>query len=139
MARYDISDAEWQLICDLFPGPKATGRPPKNNRQMLNGIFWKLCSGAPWRDLPEEFGPWQTVYDHFNHWCNDGVFINALKRLQSLLDELGVIDWHLWSVDGSNVRAARCAAGAGSKRGELSPMITRWAALAEDLEQRSTS
>lgn len=139
MARYDISDAEWHLIKDLFPAPKATGRPPRNHRQMINGIFWKLCSGAPWRDLPEEFGPWQTVYDRFNAWSRTGVIQTALQRVKSLLDELEIIDWRLWCIDGTNVRAARCAAGASKKRGLQSPLIMRWAALGAALEPKSMS
>ncbi|WP_345684896.1 transposase, partial [Novipirellula caenicola] len=61
---------------------KSVGRPPKDRRVILNGIFWILRTGAAWRDLPERFGKWQTVYDHFNNWSKDGTFDAILHRLQ---------------------------------------------------------
>ena len=58
--RYEISDNGWALIEDIVSPPKTTGRPRRDDRQVLNGIFWVLCSGAKWRDLPERYGPWST-------------------------------------------------------------------------------
>lgn len=74
-----------------------------------------MRAGAPWRDLPEEFGPWETVYKHFNRWSSDGT-LDKIKRalLRRIVDRSGV-DADLWCVDGTIVRAARCAAGGGKK------------------------
>lgn len=67
MKRHELSDEQWATICPLLPARTArTGRPPRDPRLIWNGIFWILRTGAPWRDLPERFGPWQTVYDHFS-------------------------------------------------------------------------
>ncbi len=77
---------------------------------MWNAIFWILKTGAPWRDLPERFGPWQTVYEHFSNWRREGTFQRILEALQIRLDREGKIDWDLWCVDGTQIRAAlaRC-------------------------------
>jgi transposase len=79
---------------------------------MLKGIFWTLRTGAPWRDLPERFGPWQSVYDYYRNWRNNKTFNRILQVLQIRLDQEGKIDWDLWCIDGSSVRASRAAAGA---------------------------
>ena len=62
MARLLLTDEEWDLIADVFPKPAATGRPPRDPRQVVDGILWILRTGSPWRDLPAEFGPWQTAW-----------------------------------------------------------------------------
>ena len=115
MARHGISNKQWELIKDYFPDPSATGRPPADPRVMINGILWRLRTGAPWRDLPEEFGPWITVYKHFDQWNSDGT-LDQVKQvlLCRIVDSVG-IDEDLWCVDGSIVRAARCAGGGGKK------------------------
>jgi transposase len=108
---------------------------------MLNGIFWILGTGAPWRDLPERFGPWQNVHRYFCNWRRDGVFARVIEALQVKLDERGLIDWELWCVDGASVRAARAAAGADKKvsRGtRTSRRTTRWAAAEAGLDRNST-
>ena len=108
---------------------------------MLDGILWILRTGAPWRDLPERFGPHQTVYDYYSHWRHDGVFDRVLQALQIRLDREGKIDWDLWCIDGASVRAARCAAGAGKKVAagtRTSRRTTRWAAAAADSGASST-
>ena len=112
MRRYEIDDAHWVLIREFFPDNRRQGHPWRDHRQVLNGILWVLFSGAPWRDMPERYGPWQTVYDYFRNWRANGTFDRILQTLQIRLDRQGRIDWDLWFVDGSNVRAARCAAGA---------------------------
>jgi transposase len=102
---------------------------------MLNGIIWILRTGAPWRDIPVRFGPWQTVYDHFNRWRKEGLYDRILEALQVRLDEEGRIDWDLWCIDGSSIRASRAAAGASKKacsRTTKSRQITHWAAREAD-------
>ena len=115
MARLLLSDDEWEAIADLFPEPAATGRPPRNRRVIFNGILWILRTGSPWRDLPEEFGPWQTVWRLFDQWNDDGTLDAAQARLQASLAEADEISKELWCIDGTVVRAARCAAGGGKK------------------------
>ena len=72
---------------------------------------------SAWRDLPERYGKWKSVYHRFNRWRGEGLFDRILKALRIRLDKQGKIDWDLWLVDGSNVRASRAAAGA-QKRGQ---------------------
>ena len=142
MKRHELMDEQWALVDPHIPRSKArTGRPPSDRRLMLNGIFWILGTGAPWRDLPERFGPWQTVYDHFRKWRKSGVCAAVIERLQVKLDRDGYIDWELWCVDGSSVRAARAAAGADKKASSgtpTSPPTTHWAAAAGGLDRSST-
>lgn len=118
MRRYEISDEQWDKIKDLFP--ENTGKPGgqwKDHRMILNGMFWVLCSGAPWRDLPPRYGKWKTVYDRFRRYRIEGFFDKLLARLQLKLNEQGLIDYTLWQVDSTTVRAQKSAAGAGLKRG----------------------
>ena len=116
MKRHAITDEQWDLVKPLLSPVKAkTGRPPKDPRLMLDGIFWILATGAPWRDLPERFGPCKTVFHYFSRWRKDGAFARIIEALHIKLDEQGLIDQELWCVDGSNVRASRAAAGASKK------------------------
>jgi transposase len=137
MRRYELTDEQWAVIEPLLP-QATTGRRLSSPRAMLNGMFWVLRSGAPWRDLPERFGPWQTVYHHFNSWRGRGVFNRMLEALQVRLDAEGHIDWDLWCVDGTMVRASRSAAGGGKKGGPQSPRTTHWVARAADSGASST-
>lgn len=114
MRRYELTDDQYERIAPLLPkrlGPKG-GRPWRDHRTILNGVLWIVRSGAPWRDLPERYGPWQSVYERFNRWRADGTWDRILAFLQSELEAAGEIDWSLFCIDGTNVRAARCAAGA---------------------------
>jgi transposase len=141
MKRHELTDEQWSLVDPLIPRSIAkTGRPPSERRTNLNGILWVLHTGAPWRDLPERFGPWQTVYDHFAKWRRNGVFGRIIEALQLKLDKEGLIDWDLWCVDGANVRAARAAAGADKKVScaiPTSQKTTLWAAAEAGLEPNS--
>lgn len=112
MARKRLTDEQWDLIQDLFPPPAKTGRPPVDRRDVVDGIFWILRTGSPWRDLPAEFGKWGTVWDLFDKWNADGTWDEILDRLRSAYAD---IDGELWCVDGTTVRAARCASGGGKK------------------------
>lgn len=137
MRRYQLTDEQWALIEDLFPPLVGKGRPFRDHRTMVDAFFWILNTGSPWRDLPERFGPWQTAFNRFNRWRKDGTFCRILERLQMKLDAEGRIDWELWCVDGSNVRAHAAAAGAGKKGAPESPSTTHWAAREAGLEPRS--
>ena len=115
MVRDRLSDDAWEQIADVFPPPAAVGRKRKDPRDVVDGILYVLRTGCPWRDLHEEFGPWQSVYHHFNKWASDGTLDEALGRLVAAHVEVSAIDEDLWCVDGTHVRAARCAAGGGKK------------------------
>lgn len=115
MARHGLSDDEWALIEDIFPKPKATGRPPMPARRAMDGICWIVRTGAPWRDLPEELGAWETVFAHFNRWSSDGTLAAVFTRLKERFSQGNRFDHTLWLFDGSVIRAHRCAAGGGKK------------------------
>jgi transposase len=74
MARTILKDEDWSRIKPLLPVNNRAGRPPKNHRLMIEGICWILRTGAPWRDLPAEFGPWQSVYYRLREWSKKGVW-----------------------------------------------------------------
>ena len=108
LRRYELTDYEWEKIKHLLP-PENTGkrgRPSKNNRIMLNGMIWIARSGAPWRDLPERYGPWESVYSRFRKWIDDGILDNIF-RILSLDAELKDL-----SIDASIVQAHQHSAGA---------------------------
>ncbi len=112
------------LIADVFPKPSHFGRPARDPRVIVNGILWILGTGSPWRDLPKEFGPRQTVWRLFDRWNADGTLDQALQRLLAAFVDIGEIDKELWCVDGTIVRAHRCAAGGGKKRMPRNPVTT---------------
>ena len=118
MYRYDLTDAQWAQIAPFFPDryhKGKAGRPWKDHRPLVNGILWHLHTGAPWPDTPERYGPWQTVYDRFNRWRQDGTWANILDALLLQLDEAGLIDRELWCFDATINRAHTSAAGAKKK------------------------
>lgn len=124
VGRHDLSDAAWEAVRECLPPRRVMGRPPRDPRQVLNGVFWILRTGAPWRDLPECYGPWTTVYFRFREWERNGVIDRMMTQLQSRLDRDGNIDWDLWCIDGTSVRASKAAAGA-PKKGAAAPPKTR--------------
>lgn len=127
MDRHRLTDEQWSRIADLFPPPKRTGRPPRDRREVLDGILWVLNTGAQWRDLPEAFGPWGTAWDLFDTWNRDGTLVAILKRLQGEVE----VDEELWCIDGTTVRAHKCAAGGGKRGTRTNRRTTRWAAAGE--------
>lgn len=125
MARHQLTDEQWEQIADIFPPPAPTGRPQRDRREIFDAILWVLRTGAGWRDVPEEYGPWQTVWDLYNTWNSDGTLDEILHRLQQETIDSGEVDGELWCVDGTTVRAARCAAGGGKKGTPTNRMTTR--------------
>ena len=88
------------------------GRPPVwPRRQLIDGIRWRVRTGAPWRDVPARYGPWQTVYGLFRRWQREGTWAAILTRLQAVADAAGGICWQV-SVDSTVCRAHQHAAGA---------------------------
>ena len=113
--RYEISSERWAMIEAIASLSQHMGRPRRDDRQMLYGIFWILCYGAKWRDLPERFGPWKTVYQRFRQWRDNGTFKQVLRHLHLRLREDGFIDLDTWMVDSTSIRATRAASGAEKK------------------------
>jgi transposase len=125
MARLLLTDDEWELIEDLFDEPGVMGRPPVSRRMVLDGILWILRTGSPWRDLPEEFGTWQTAWRLFDKWNANGTLDAVLQRLRAAHIETGAVSQELWCIDGTVVRAARCSSGGGKKGIRRSRLIMR--------------
>ncbi|WTX44876.1 IS5 family transposase (plasmid) [Streptomyces longwoodensis] len=115
MRRHELTDQEWELLAPLIPRA-ATGLPWVSDRQIINGMVYKIRTGISWRDLPERYGPWQTVYTRFRRYALDGVFTRALQQIQSQADAAGDIDW-LVQIDSTIVRAHQHAAATGRKGG----------------------
>lgn len=113
MARFDLSDAEWAIIAPLLPN-KSRGVPRVDDRRVLNGIFWILRTGSPWRDLPERYGPYTTVYNRFNRWAKAGVWVRIFEALAARSPD------SLQFIDSSIARAHQHAAG-GKKGARITP------------------
>ncbi len=107
--RYELPYTPWDLVADIFTQTRRTWRLRVDDRLMLNGVLWVLCSGAAWRDMPERFGPWLTVYQRFRDWRNCGAFDQMLKLLHIRLNEQGLIDLETWMIDSTAVRATRAS------------------------------
>ena len=95
---------------------------------VLDALLWLDRTGAPWRDLPERFGPWRSVATRFYRWTRSGQWEHLLAELRRMADAAGGIDWEAHLVDGTSVRAHRCAAG-----GKGGGSARRWAAAAVGL------
>lgn len=115
-----MTDEQWARISRLLPPQRpATGRPARDHRTVLSAILWVLRTGAPWRDLPERFGPLSTAWSRFRRWTTAGVWQRLLESLQRAADRDGRLDWVTHYVDGTVVRAHQHAAGAaGGQDGE---------------------
>src|SRR5687767_9483656 len=96
-------------------------------------------TGAPWRDMPAEYGPFTTVHGRFTRWSRDGTWIRFQHALLRQLDDSGKLDHELWYIDGSNIRASRAAATGGKRGDRASRGITHWVAPEAASAARSTS
>ena len=114
--RYELTDDEWERICSLFPvrGAGTKGRPYNDIRTTVNGIIWLARSGAPWRDLPERYGKWNTVYKCFAKWQKHGIFEKIFHELRIEADLQDI------SIDSTSCKVHQHSAGA--KKGELTVM-----------------
>lgn len=108
--RHELTDQEWDALKELLPTGRR-GRPREDDRRLLNGIVWKIRTGSAWRDVPERYGSWQSLYTRFRRWALDGTFTTMLHAAQARADAAGDIDW-LIAVDSTIVRAHQHAAGA---------------------------
>ena len=108
MIRGLLTDKEWAIVAPFLITPSCRGgRPPENHRRVLDGALWVCRTGAPWRDLPDQFGNWNSVWRQYRRWCLSGVWDIIL---QALADSGGGLDM-LQMIDSTIVRAHRCAAG----------------------------
>jgi transposase len=113
--RHELSDAQWDLIQEFLPANGRRGKQWKDHRVVIDGILWALSDGGRWRNLPERFGKWKTVYERFRRWPQEGPWDEILSELQVREAVPGEIDWELFAIDGSVVRAHQSAAGASKK------------------------
>jgi transposase len=128
LRRHEIKDEDWERIADLLPGqPGQPGVTAKDNRLFLNAVLWIAKTGAPWRDLPERFGPWNSVWRRFDRWARKGVWLRVFEALRD-----PDLEWVL--LDSSVVRAHQHAAG---KKG--GPTGRPWGDRGADSARRSTS
>ena len=112
MIRRALTDGEWQRIEPLIPGKKGDkGRHGADNRLFVDAVLWLVRAGAPWRDLPDEFGKWNSVFKRFRRWAKKGVW----KRLFTELGENPDLEYLI--IDSTIVRAHQHAAGAQKKGG----------------------
>ena len=102
--RYDLTDFEWSVIEPLLPMDRR-GPKPKNNRQIINGMFYVLRAGSPWRDLPERYGPYTTVYNRFNRWRKAGIWDRLMDAI------VKAHDGKVQMIDSSIVRVHQHASG----------------------------
>src|SRR5947209_1638069 len=132
--RHAIQDADWERIKHLLPGqPGRHGKVAKDNRLFVDAVLWIAKTGAPWRDLPERFGPWNSAWRRFDRWARKGVWRRVFEALQD-----GDLEWLI--LDSTVVRAHPCAAGAEKKRtAAVAKPSRRWAAAEAASAPRSTS
>jgi transposase len=111
VGRGELTDQAWTAIKPLLPANRRSGGQWADHRRTINGILWRLRTGAPWRDVPERYGPWQTCYERFRRWQQDGTWDRLLAHAQTRSDAVGQIEWTI-SVDATINRAHQHAAGA---------------------------
>ncbi|MGP3691003.1 IS5 family transposase [Streptomyces sp. IBSNAI002] len=111
MGRGDLTNAEWDRLESFLPPGGARGGRWSDHRRVINGVLYRVRTGVQWRDLPERFGPWETIYKRHRRWSADGTWSMLLSRIQAAEDAEGRIDWDV-SVDSTAVRAHQHAAGA---------------------------
>ena len=143
--RGDLPDAAWAQLEPLLPQSGARGGQWKAHRAVIDGILWKLRTGAPWRDVPARYGPYQTCADRRYRWRRDGTWDRLLTQVQAEADAAGAVGWEV-SVDSSVARAPQHAAGArhrprkaDGKGGSATRRTRRWAAAGAASARRPTS
>jgi transposase len=127
MHRHALTDAQWRRLQRVLPHQPSGPAALKGDRLFIEAVLFRAKTGMPWRDLPERFGPWKSVYNRFSNWARKGHWATIFKELQLEVDETGSI------VDGSVVRAHQDASGG---KGGSDAML--WAALEEVFRPSST-
>ena len=112
--RYELSDAQWKLICELLPGKASDpGGTAQDNRLFVNAVLWVLRSGARWSDLPERFGKWKSVHTRFGRWAKSGVWervfdvLTADRRNEYLMLDTTLVRAHQQAATGKGGPATR--------------------------------
>ena len=105
MVREQLDERQWSKIAAVLEAHRGPGRPGSNNRNFIEAVLWWRRTGVPWRDLPDAFGPWKTVFNRFDRWSKTGKWARLLKALQTDRDD----EWH--SLDSTINRAHQHAAG----------------------------
>jgi transposase len=116
VGRGELTDTAWGRIEALLPSGRHRGGQWRDHRQVINGILWKLRTGAPWRDLPERYGSWKTAHERLRRWTADGTWDRILDEVIVKDAAVGNVEW-VFSIDSSSVRAHQHAAGARKKGG----------------------
>jgi len=115
MRRFELTDEQFARVKDLLPGKKSDpGCTAQDNRLFFDAVLWIARTGAPWRDLPQRFGSWNSVFQRFNRWSKSGVWKVVFEELQD-----PDLEWLF--IDSTVIRAHPHAAGA-RKKGEFQPM-----------------
>src|SRR5919202_1946368 len=120
VGRGERTDKAWEQIAPLLPPNGGRGQQWAEHRRVINGILWKLRTGAPWRDLPERYGPWKTCYERLVRWRRDGTWDRLLAHAQTKSDAVGEVVWEV-SIDSTTVRAHQHAAGARHQPSQADP------------------
>ena len=118
--RYSLTKAQEEVIKPLLPAPKQTGRLVLNPLAVFNAILWILSSGAAWRDLPPQFGNWNSIYHKFRKWCADDVFENILQALVVNTEKYLLVE-----IDSTFCKVHQHAAGARKKNGNQAIGVSR--------------
>ncbi|NUV50701.1 IS5 family transposase [Streptomyces sp. CAI-78] len=116
MGRGDLTNREWSLLEPHLPPLGGRGGRWNDHRTVVNGILFRVRTGVPWRDLPERYGSWKTVYERHRRWSADGTWDRILQSVQADADLAGRIDWSMIGVDSTSCRAHQHAAGARKAR-----------------------
>nr|WP_200934392.1 IS5 family transposase [Microbacterium sp. Leaf347] len=126
MTRQEISDEVWAVLEPLMPTVSGRSRPWTDHRSAVEGMAWKYRTGAPWRDVPERFGKWNSIYKRFNRWAEDGTWEKLLAEVQKQADAAGKIDWVV-SIDSTIARVhqhgATLARDTGAPPNHTNPQI----------------
>ncbi|MFI8912818.1 IS5 family transposase [Streptomyces sp. NPDC053513] len=136
MGRGELSDAEWEQLRPFLPVSNRRCGRWRDHRQVIDGILHRVRTGVQWRDLPERFGPWKTVYERRRLWSADGTWERLLQQVQAAADAAGEIDWDV-AVDSTIVRAHQHAAGA--RTDPLSAPGSKGAELAEHQDENAVA
>lgn len=111
VGRGELADSAWATIEPLLLRSGARGGQWRDHRTVINGILWKIRTGAPWRDLPARYGAWQTCADRLYRWRREGLWDRIFTHMQTNSDAVGEVVWEV-SIDGSTARAHQHASGA---------------------------
>lgn len=121
----DLTDAQWKVVETILPEDPVRddgrGRPWSDRRRVLNGVLWIMRTGAPWQDLPDRYGPYQTAHRRFQNWVRSGVMEKLLLALAEHLKEVGGLDLKECFVDGTFVPAKKGGAWWGKPSGARGP------------------